>query len=102
MPISCARWSVLLSRNQTPRRGLDDGIPLAVLPSAANVHDTRFFPDLRGLAQVAWAAIGKLSVPTPGMIAPIIGRCAYARASNHTFAKRACRTGPDSALSAVS
>ena len=37
-----------------------DGIPLAVIPSAANVHDTRLFPDLLRLAQVVCTAIGKL------------------------------------------
>jgi transposase len=37
-----------------------DGIPLGVVPSAANVHDTRLFPHLLRLAQVACAAIGRL------------------------------------------
>jgi hypothetical protein len=37
-----------------------DGIPLAVVPSAANLHDTRLFPDQLRLAQVVCAAIGKL------------------------------------------
>jgi transposase len=37
-----------------------DGIPLAAVPSAANVHDTRLFPHLLCLAQVVCAAIGKL------------------------------------------
>jgi transposase len=37
-----------------------DGIPLAAVPSAANVHDTRLFPHLLRLAQVVCAAIGKL------------------------------------------
>jgi len=37
-----------------------DGIPLGVIPSAANVHDTRLFLHLLRLAQVVWAAIGKL------------------------------------------
>jgi transposase len=37
-----------------------DGLPLAAVPSAANVHDTRLFPHLLGLAQVVCAAIGKL------------------------------------------
>jgi DDE family transposase len=37
-----------------------DGIPLAAIPSAANVHDTRLFPHLLRLAQVGCAAIGKL------------------------------------------
>jgi transposase len=36
------------------------GIPLAVVPSAANVHDTRLFPHLLRLAQVVCAAIGRL------------------------------------------
>ena len=37
-----------------------DGIPLAVLLSAANVHDTKLFPDPLRLAQVVCVAIGKL------------------------------------------
>jgi transposase len=37
-----------------------DGIPLAVVPSAANVHDTRLFPHLLRLARVVCAAIGGL------------------------------------------
>src|SRR5215210_1852027 len=36
------------------------GIPLAVVPSAANVHDTQLFPHLLRLAQVVCAAIGRL------------------------------------------
>jgi Transposase DDE domain len=37
-----------------------DGIPLAAVPSAANVHDTRLFPHLLRLAQVVCAASGRL------------------------------------------
>src|SRR4051794_25132810 len=37
-----------------------DGIPLGAVPSAAKVHDTRIFPRLLRLAQVACAAIGRL------------------------------------------
>ena len=37
-----------------------DGIPLAAVPSAANVHDTRLFPHLLRLALVVCAAIGRL------------------------------------------
>jgi hypothetical protein len=37
-----------------------DGLPLAVMPSAANVHDTMLFPDLLRLAQVVCTAIAKL------------------------------------------
>ncbi len=37
-----------------------DGIPLGVIPSAANVHDTRLFPHLLRLAQVVCAAIDRL------------------------------------------
>src|SRR5215218_3683390 len=37
-----------------------DGIPLGVVPSAANVHDTRLLPHLLRLAQVVCAAIGRL------------------------------------------
>jgi transposase len=41
-----------------------DGIPLAALPSGANVHDTNLFPDLLRLAQVVCAAIGRLYADT--------------------------------------
>jgi len=37
-----------------------DGLPLAAMPSAANVHDTRLFPYLLRLAQIVCAAIGRL------------------------------------------
>src|SRR5437763_4351318 len=37
-----------------------DGIPLGVVPSAADVHDPRLFPHLLRLAQVVCAAIGRL------------------------------------------
>jgi len=37
-----------------------DGLPLAVIPSAANVHDTRLFPHLLRMAQVVCAAIARL------------------------------------------
>jgi transposase len=37
-----------------------DGIPLAAVPSAANIHDTRLFPHLLRLAQVVCATIGRL------------------------------------------
>ena len=37
-----------------------DVLPLAAVPSAANVHDTRLFPHLLRLAQVVCAAIGQL------------------------------------------
>jgi len=37
-----------------------DGIPLGIVPSAANIHDTLLFPHLLRLAQVVCAAIGRL------------------------------------------
>ena len=37
-----------------------DGLPLAAIPSPANVHDTKLFPDLLRLAQVVCAPIGRL------------------------------------------
>src|SRR5690242_10008812 len=37
-----------------------DGTPLGVVPSAANVHDTRLFPHLLRLALAVCAAIGRL------------------------------------------
>jgi hypothetical protein len=36
-----------------------DGLPLAVVPSAADVRDTRLFPRLPRLAQVVRGAIGR-------------------------------------------
>jgi len=36
------------------------GLPLAAIPSAANVHDTRLFPHLLRLAQIVCAAVGRL------------------------------------------
>src|SRR3954464_3980760 len=37
-----------------------DGLPLGVVPSTANVHDTRLFPHLLRLALAVCAAIGRL------------------------------------------
>jgi transposase len=37
-----------------------DGLPLGVVPSAANVHDTRLLPHLLRLALVVCAAVGRL------------------------------------------
>jgi hypothetical protein len=37
-----------------------DGLPLGVVPSAANVHDTRLLPHLLRLAQIVCATIGRL------------------------------------------
>ena len=37
-----------------------DGLPLAAIPSPANVNDTKLFPDLLRLAQVVCATIGRL------------------------------------------
>jgi len=37
-----------------------DGLPLGVVPSAADVHDARLFPHLLRLAQVVCAAVGRL------------------------------------------
>src|SRR4051794_10669136 len=37
-----------------------DGLPLGVIPSAANVHDTRLFPHLLRLALAVCAAVGRL------------------------------------------
>src|SRR6058998_464974 len=46
-----------------------DGIPLAALPSAANVHDTRLFPALLRRALVVCTAIARL-LPMPPITAP--------------------------------
>ncbi len=60
-----------------------DGIPLAVVPSAANVHDTRLFLHLLRLAQVICAAIGKLYADA-----------AYDSADNRALCRR-CASRPD-------
>jgi hypothetical protein len=54
-----------------------DGLPVAVVPSAANVHDTRLFPYLVHLAQVVCAAIGRL-----------YANAAYDSAANHQLCRR--------------
>jgi transposase len=53
-----------------------DGLPLGVVPSAANVHDTRLFPHLRRLAQVVCAAIGRLYADAAYHSAENRGLCA--------------------------
>src|SRR3954463_11580639 len=45
---------------KSPLVASSGGLPLAVVPSAANVHDTRLFPHLLRLALAACAAIGRL------------------------------------------
>src|SRR4051812_33545300 len=54
-----------------------DGVPLGVVPSAANVHDTRLFPHLLRLAQAVCAAIGRLYADA-----------AYDSADNHALCRR--------------
>ena len=54
-----------------------DGLPLGVVPSAANVHDTRLFPHLLRLALVVCAAIGRLYADA-----------AYDSADNHGLCAR--------------
>ena len=86
-----------------------DGLPLGVVPSAANVHDTRLFPHLLRLAQVACAAIGRLyadagydSTPTRATTARRTAASACETASSPTSARWARRTARGSAPSAVS
>jgi transposase len=50
-----------------------DGIPLAAVPSAANVHDTRLFPHLLRLALAVCAAIGRLYADAGGACPPAGG-----------------------------
>src|SRR3954452_9943930 len=50
-----------------------DGLPLGVVPSAANVHDTRLFPHLLRLALAVCAAIGRLYADAPGACPPAGG-----------------------------
>jgi transposase len=54
-----------------------DGTPLGVVPSAANVHDTRLFPHLLRLALAVCAAIGRLYADA-----------AYASADNRALCAR--------------
>src|SRR5215204_6292558 len=67
--VRAKRGGELTGRNPTDRGKLGtkyhvvvatDGLPLAAMPSAANVHDTRLFPYLLRLAQIVCAAIGRL------------------------------------------
>src|SRR4029453_2838063 len=53
------KYHVVVATAGTPL-GATGGPPPGVLPSAANVHDTRLFPHLLRLAQVVCAAIGRL------------------------------------------
>ena len=50
--------------HQVPRAVSTDGLPLAVLPSPATVHDTKLFPDLLRLAQVVCTTISRLYADT--------------------------------------
>jgi transposase len=54
-----------------------DGIPLAAVPSAANLHDTRLFRHLLQLAQIVGAAIAKL-----------LGDAGYDSAENRDLCRR--------------
>jgi hypothetical protein len=78
-----------------------DGIPLGVVPSAANVHDTRLFPHLPRLARVVCAAIGKLYADAGCDGAGNRG-FACGTASSPAPARSARRTAPGSAPSAAS
>jgi transposase len=48
-----------------------DGLPLAAIPSPVNVHDTKLFPDLLRLAQVACSAIGTTPGSRPARLWPV-------------------------------
>jgi transposase len=77
-----------------------DGLPLAAVPSAANVHDTRLFPHLLRLAQVVCAAIGRLYADRP-TTARRTAISACGTASNPTSARWARRTARGWARSAA-
>ena len=53
-----------------------EGLPLGVVPSAANVHDTRLFPHLLRLAPAVCAAIGRLYADAAYDSADTRGLCA--------------------------
>src|SRR3954449_7427734 len=50
-----------------------DGLPLGVVPSAADVYDTRLFPHLLRLALAVCAAIGRLHADAAGACPPAGG-----------------------------
>ncbi len=80
-----------------------DGLPLAAVPSAANVHDTRLFPHLLRLAWPRWSAPRSAgSTPTRATTARRTAASACETASSPTSARWARRTARGSARSAVS
>ena len=87
-----------------------DGIPLAVIPSAASVHDTKLFSDLLRLAQVVCVAIGKLYADAGYDSAGALDNAecsttagfACVTASVPTFGKSVRRMGPGSVRSGAS
>jgi len=84
-----------------------DGLPLGLVPSAADVHGTRLFPRLPRPAQVARAAIGRLCADAAGACPPAGGAgrgaarraagCASGTASSPASGWSARRTAPGSA-----
>src|SRR5947209_13962954 len=79
-----------------------DGIPLGVVPSAADVHDTRLFPHLLRLALAVCAAIGRLYADAAGACPPAGGAgpggsadnrglCARGHPALHPRGRRAAR-----------
>ena len=70
-----------------------DGLPLAALPSAANVHDTMLFPGLLRRALVVCAAIARLYADA-AYPAPRTTGFARPRASCRWSAREASRTAP--------
>ena len=79
-----------------------DGLPLGVVPLAANVHDTRLFPHLSRLAQVVCAAIGRLYADGGyATTAPTTAGSACRTASSLTSARWASRTDRGSVRSAA-
>ena len=70
-----------------------DGIPLAVVPSAANVHDTRLFPHLLRLALAACAAVGRLYADAAYHSAENRALCARGHPAVHPRGRPAARLG---------
>jgi hypothetical protein len=78
-----------------------DGFPLAAVPSAANVHDTRLFPHLLRLTPYRLRRDRQASTPMQPTAAPTIAGSARARASSLSSARWASRTARGSARSAA-
>src|SRR3954454_22867693 len=70
-----------------------DGLPLGVVPSAADVHDTRLFPHLLRLALAVCAAIGRLYADAAHDSADNRGLCARGHPALHPRGRAAAWIG---------